>query len=67
MIESIGYTDDGQVWVRLIMEINGERMGGTLMLKPAFARDVSRSLANASDQAEKAIGVNDERNGTDPH
>ena len=61
MIESIGYTDDGQVWVRLALELNGQRMGGTLMLKPEFAREVSAKLADACIQAEKMIGGSHER------
>lgn len=53
MIESIGYTDDGQVWIRLMLEVNGQSMAGTLMLKPEFARQVATKLNEASDQVDK--------------
>lgn len=64
MIESIGYTDDGLVWVRLIMEVNKERQSGVLILTPEMARDVSGKLVQASNGAEEKIGV---RNSSNTH
>jgi hypothetical protein len=65
MIESIGYTGDGQVWVRMVLEVNGQGMTGTLMLKPAFARDISQKLIEAAEKAETAVP--DVRNSANTH
>ena len=51
MIDGIGYTEDGQVWMRLVIEINGQRGNGTLILKPDFAREVAKSLITSADKA----------------
>ena len=56
MIESIGYTSDGQVWIRMVLNVNGEQMTGTLMLKPELARAISQNLSDAATGAEKGIG-----------
>lgn len=55
MIETVGYTNDGQVWVRMILNVNGEQMTGTLMLKPEFARQVAKHLVDSADKAEGSI------------
>ena len=52
MIESIGYTENGEVWVRLVLEINGQKGHGTLILKPEFAKQVSENLLSAAQKAE---------------
>lgn len=51
MIDGIGYTEDGQVWMRLVMDIQGQPFHGMLMLNPVFAKEVAQSLVNASDKA----------------
>ena len=55
MIESIGYTQDGLVWVRLVMEVNKERQSGILTLDPVLARKVSTDLATAADKADLSV------------
>lgn len=55
MIESIGYTQDGLVWVRLVMEVNKERQSGILALDPVLARKVSNDLAAAADKADLSV------------
>lgn len=57
MIETIGYSDDGSVFIRLVMEINGQKMGGTLILKPDFARNVASSLVDAANLADEKVQV----------
>jgi hypothetical protein len=52
MIESIGYTSDGQVWIRMVLDVNGEKMTGTLMMKAAFAREIAGKLVEAASKAE---------------
>lgn len=65
MIETIGYTNDGQVWVRMILNVNGEPMTGTLMLKPEFARQVAGNLIESADKAEASN--EDVRNSANTH
>ena len=53
MIQSIGYTEDGIVWMQMGLEVNQETHTGTLMLTPEMARQVSIKLTDAADLAEK--------------
>lgn len=62
MIESIGYTSDGQVWVRMILDVNGEKMTGTLMLKPSFAQEIAAKLTEAAGKAEVVHHVGNSAN-----
>jgi hypothetical protein len=57
VIETIGYADDGSVFIRLAMEISGQPHKGTLMLKPEFAREVAKSLVEAADMANEKTRV----------
>lgn len=61
MIESVGYTQDGLVWIRILMDIRGEKMTGVLTLKP----DVVGSLADSLKKAAEGAKVYYERNSTD--
>jgi hypothetical protein len=65
MIESIGYTGDGQVWLRMVLDINGQGMTGTLMLKSPFAREVAKKLIEAAEKAEMVAP--DVRNSANTH
>ena len=53
MIESIGYTEDGMVWVNIVFDNEGKK--GTLVLTMAQGRalDVSKALITAATEAEK--------------
>lgn len=67
MIDGIGYTKDGEVWIRLRLEINGEQGTCTLMLKTEFARKVAASLLTSADKAAGYLTEKtDERNSPDP-
>lgn len=57
MIETIGYADDGSVFIRLAMEISGQPHKGTLIMKPEFAREVAKSLVDAADKADEKTRV----------
>ncbi len=57
MIESVGYTEDGLVWMRFAMQINGEKSSGVLQMYPDEARNLSDSIVEACDEAIK-VGTN---------
>ena len=62
MIEGIGYTTDGQVWIQLVIEVKGEKMSGTLMLQTGFAKVVSQNLLDAAMKAEEVSNVRNRTN-----
>ena len=53
MIQSVGYTDDGRVFVNI--RIDQEDNHGTIVLTvtPEFAKRVSKNLIEAAEEAEK--------------
>ena len=53
MIESIGYTDDGFVWVNILFNRTGENESMLLTMTQAKAREISKMLIVASDEAEQ--------------
>jgi len=57
VIESIGYTEDGMVWVNVVFDNQGQK--GTIVLTMAHnrAREVSVALTQAAEEAEKRNGV----------
>ena len=57
MIESIGYTEDGFVWINVVFEQNGQRGTLVLTMPPDRVREVSKTLLTAADGAEKHIKV----------
>lgn len=52
MIESIGYTNDGFVWMRIMFEINGDKNSMIVTMNQEKAREISQMLIVASDEAE---------------
>jgi hypothetical protein len=55
MIDSMGYTADGAVWMKLLMDINGTQSTGIMTITPEYARSLSRSLIEAADGAEASV------------
>lgn len=55
MIESVGYTEDGKVFVNMLMEVRGEKMQAVLMLEEAFAREMAKNLILAADKAKASL------------
>lgn len=62
MIESVGYTDDGMVFVILGMSINGEKLTGNLMMTPEAAVSLSKDLVTAAEKVEKKRTPNNVKN-----
>lgn len=56
MIQSVGYTNDGQVFINLLFEMppNGEKTGATLTMERDFARKVAADMVEAAGKAESA-------------
>jgi hypothetical protein len=66
MIQGIGYTEDGKVWMAIMAEWNGERGKIVVNFTPAMAIDVAGALVKASDGASAFVKeVADVRNRTD--
>jgi len=57
MIESVGYTVDGVVWIKLVMEVEGQKSMGVLTMTPQMTREVTKTLLEAADKAETARGT----------
>lgn len=57
MIDSVGYTDDGKVWLRILSTINNEPMAGVLTVTPDNARKIADSLMTAADTAGSLLNV----------
>lgn len=55
MIESMGYTKDGIVWLKFLMDINGTESSGILSITPDYARSLSKSLIEAADKADASV------------
>ena len=55
MIESIGYTDDGFVWMRILFDINGEQNCMIITVTQDKAREISDMLVLASDEAKRKV------------
>ena len=53
MIESIGYTDDGFVWVNILFNRTGENESMLLTMTQGKAREISKMLIVAADEAEQ--------------
>ena len=52
MIDAVGYTEDRQVFVRMLLTVNDEPMSGMLTMKPEAARKFAHDLVDAADQLE---------------
>ena len=55
MIQGVGYTQDGMVWINLLMEINGQKLTGTLTMEEGFSRQVAGDIVTAADKAREAV------------
>ena len=55
MIESIGYTDDGFVWMRILFDINGDQNCMIITVTQDKAREISNMLVLASDEAKRKV------------
>ena len=55
MIESIGYTDDGFVWMKILFEINGDKNCMIITVTQDKAREISDMLVLASDEAKRKV------------
>ena len=53
MIESIGHTTSGRVWMRFLMTINNEKQSGVLEVDLKAANWIADSLKTAISEAEK--------------
>lgn len=62
MIESIGYTEDGYIWMKVVFEIENKPVSMIIALSQERAMEVSKILAAASTEAKEKCGV---RNSTD--
>lgn len=54
-IREIGYTEEGIVWARLIMEIEGSSYQGVLQMTPEIARQIADNIKTSADMAEKFL------------
>lgn len=52
MIESIGYTDDGFVWMKINFEVNGDMNSMVVTMSQDKARQVSEMLILATTEAD---------------
>jgi hypothetical protein len=57
VIESIGYTEDGFVWMNIVFEREGQKGTIVLTMPPNRVREISKTLITAADGAEKHIKV----------
>ncbi len=55
MIDSMGYTADGTVWMKLLVDINGTQSVGIVQITPEYARNLSQSLVEAANGAEASV------------
>ena len=55
MIESIGYTDDGFVWMRILFEINGEQNCMIVTVTQDKAKEISDMLVLAVEEAKHKV------------
>lgn len=62
MIESIGYTNDGMVWMNVVFEHQGQRGNLVVQMTQDRAREISGVLINAANAAEEKNGVRDSAN-----
>ena len=51
MIETVGYTDDGDVWLTFRFMLEGREVKATMTLDPENAMHASTSLAEAAKMA----------------
>lgn len=59
MIESVGYTDDGKVWLKMVFEVEKKPMQGVLSIPPEVAQELSDNIAKA------VVGAKENLNGRD--
>jgi len=52
VIESIGYTDDGFVWVRIMFEVHGEKNSMIITMSQDKAKEISEMFILAASEAE---------------
>ena len=62
MIESIGYTEDGFVWMKVTFEFEKKPASMIVALSPDKAMEVSKILAAASTEVKEKYGVRDSTN-----
>jgi len=55
VIESIGYTDDGFVWMKILFDINGDKNCMIITVTQDKAREISDMLVLASDEAKRKV------------
>lgn len=62
MIESIGYTNDGMVWMNVAVEHQGQRGTMVVTMTQDQAREISHDLITAADEAGEKNRVRDSSN-----
>ena len=55
MIESVGYTVDGVVWLKVTIQVEGQTSMGVLTMTPQMTREVTKTLLEAADKAESVM------------
>ena len=58
MIESVGYTDDGEVWLTFSANMEGRMVKATMTIEPDNAVGASKSLFIAAEKAQQKRGPN---------
>lgn len=53
MIESIGCTEDGKVWMKVLFEIDNKQATLIIPMTQDKARQIGEVLSNAADEAQK--------------
>ena len=57
MINAVGYTDDGEVWIQIVIAIDNQTMTGTLTMKPEQAKAIAADLNTACEKADTMKAV----------
>jgi len=63
VIQSVGFTTDGQVFINLVFEMppNGQKTGATLTMERDFARKVAADMVEAAEKAGAAAKTGNPR------
>jgi len=62
MIESVGYTDDGLVWMNVKFDYQGQKATLNISMGQEHAREIAESLVKAANEAPHIIESKDIKN-----
>ena len=57
MIEGLGYTEDGKVWMAFAIIVNEQRGRAVLNLTPEEAKRAAENLIEAAEKAQKFLPI----------